>query len=499
MTEEENQALRVLMVEDEETDALFCRKFLERNGYSVSLHRVDAPDDLERALESSEWDIVLSDYRMPQFNALDALRIVRRFDKDIPFIVVTGALDEETAVECVMQGADNYVLKGNLARLGTAVRQALETYRERCERQRLEEELRQAQRMETVGQLASGVAHDFNNLLTVIMAHTELLEGCVDGSPEVDRSLNALREAASQASGVTRSLLAFGRKLQSRKEPVETRQALLKASMMFQRTLPSNIRLKMQVANDLPYVFADKVQLQQVLLNLILNARDAMPDGGAIEVRADSRPPALVRLQVADEGHGMTPEIQARIFEPFFTTKPDGQGTGMGLSVIRTIVEDHNGEITVESEAGRGTTFTVTLPVCQQVSINDQGDHRAPAPGRGKRVLLAEDNQQLRGIIAGALRALGYDILEAADGESLLDVFERQKDEIGLLILDKDLPKISGMDCLRRIRACGYDTQAVMITGQVLAEDALAEIPNAQLLPKPFRMTELTAKMEKRQ
>ena len=409
------------------------------------------------------------------------------------------------------------LLAGMIVAIGWVLRLLSERKRAEEERAVLQEQLHQAQKMEAIGQLAGGVAHDFNNLLTTIFGYTALARATLPEGHDAIRSLRGVEEAAELATGVTRSLLTFSCKTASRKDPVELRGLVGKAADLLRRVLPAGIELVTDTADGSPvWVHADSTQMQQVVMNLAINARDAMPEGGTLRISvsrapddgsesartAHSETPALAprcqgpvaRLAVTDTGTGMSPEVQERIFEPFFTTKPQNRGTGLGLSIIHGIVKDHDGHIEVQSEPGRGTTFTVVLPSFDGSAVPDAVDSSAAvASGHGETVLLAEDSLHVRSIMTSALESLRYEVVQASDGASLMEHFERHRPRIRLLVVDVDLPKRNGLDCLREIRAGGVRTPAIVITAGADAhlEEQLDE--DTLLLRKPFQISEFGA------
>ncbi len=368
------------------------------------------------------------------------------------------------------------------------------------EHRRTEEALRLAQKMEAIGELAGGVAHDFNNLLTVIAAQGELMEREVPPDSAVADSIKLIREAVGQATGVTRSLLTFSRKLRVERKPVGLCSVMERGLCMLRRSLPANIDLLAETSADPePWVDADATQLQQVLLNLAVNARDAMLEGGTLRVAVRPTDPssgsgARVRmccLIVSDTGTGMSPEVQAHLFEPFFTTKARRRGTGLGLAVVHGIVTDHGGHIDVETAPGSGSTFTVYLPTIAAPAPSAAPSSRAAPAGRGERILVIDDHQQIRELIASSLASSGYEVLQAADGDACLEAVQREGNTISLVVLDVDLPKRGGLDCLRAIRARGMDTPVIVITGSVEAELGDQADDRTVLLPKPFQISEL--------
>lgn len=370
----------------------------------------------------------------------------------------------------------------------------------------LQEQLNQAQKMEAVGQLAAGVAHDFNNLITLILAHTGQVRERIGQTPEVTAALEVVENAARQATEVTRSLMTFSSFVPASKEQLDLREVLRDSVRMLVRTLPASIELVADACEQPQRVLADPTQLHQVVLNLALNARDAMPQGGRLTLRVGSAstddlrtlPDGLnactdwVCLLVRDTGVGIPRDLVSRVFEPFFTTKPRGQGTGLGLPVVHGIIREHRGHIRVHSEPGAGTEFHVLLPTCAAAEPKTA----APVPVPPARVddaivLLAEDNTPLRRIITSVLQNQGFRVVQAVDGEAVLAALSRHGSDLRVLILDVDLPRLSGRACLHRIRAAGCHTPAILITASPDAQWNAHEDPDTQLLRKPFRMEEL--------
>jgi len=387
------------------------------------------------------------------------------------------------------------------------------TERRRMEegRQQLADQLYHSQKMEAVGQLAGGVAHDFNNLLTVILGNVDAIEPALTENAMARRALESISEAARQASGVTRSLLTFSSRIPVDKEPVDLQELVRNAAQLLRRMMPSAVSL----VTDPPgqpsvWVSADRTQLQQVIINLAINGRDAMLDGGTLRIGvadlsgeaakaalsdrgvAEPATDRVARLTVSDTGTGISPELKDRVFEPFFTTKPREQGTGLGLAIVHAIVKEHDGFIAVDSAPGKGTTVAITLPVTEARGA-EPTEERAPSEDRaqGELVLVAEDNANVRGLIATVLSGAGFQVLEAADGASLMERFAERLDGIRLLIVDVDLPKRSGLDCLREIRGQGATTPAIIVTGGVEVEAAGILDRQTVLLRKPFRMSKL--------
>ncbi len=374
------------------------------------------------------------------------------------------------------------------------------------ERKLLQDELHQAQKMEAVGQLAAGVAHDFNNLLTVILAGVDNLRKLVPGDTIAMQSLDAIEQASEQATGVTKSLLTFSHKLPTQKRPQHLCQAVERGTRLLQRLMPASIRVEIACHCDPPlWVDADGTQLQQVLINLAVNARDAMSDGGLLRVEirpataaecgrlgaaADLTHGAAV-IRVCDTGTGMPPAVSARIFEPFFTTKTRGQGTGLGLAIVHGIIQEHGGDVHVESDLGAGTTFTITLPC-----VAEPGVPHAPATvecvpaGHGELVVLGEDHQQTRELMTTRLQTLGYRVESVGDGASVMTCHRACGPQVRLYVLDVDMPGQTGLACLQQIRDEGDRTPVLIITGSSSpAVDTVAD-GCTTVLRKPFTMVE---------
>lgn len=383
---------------------------------------------------------------------------------------------------------------------------------------RLGEQLRESQKMEAVGQLAGGVAHDFNNLLAVISAHAELVQDRVGEVEGVAKSLGVVREAIDHASGVSRSLMAFSKNLPSDKRLTDLRQVIAQTQRLVDRTLPSTVELLVELPSEaMTPVMGDSVQLQQVLLNLAINARDALPAaGGTIRIAAEDferrttngeSAGRWVRLVVQDNGAGMTEAVRQRIFEPFFSTKGPDAGTGLGLSVVRGIVEDHGGSIAVYSRHQQGATFTLELPCAEEpvaVTASPPAISRVSAGQKDSAsnlpVLLGEDDPQIRAVIATALVGRGYRVIQAGDGTALRQAYDDHTQDgqhFAAMVTDVDMPGRTGLDVLRELRREGCATPAVVLTGSVeLTLDPRLD-GNTVLVNKPFGIADLCRVVQK--
>lgn len=627
----ERPEIRILLLEDVDEDAQLAELELRKAKLDFVLRRATNRVEYERALREFRPDLVISDHNLPQFSGDAALRLTRDQGFTMPFILVTGSLDEETAVEYMKAGATDYILKDRRARLAPAVLSALDRQRvgqqlheqERyfrslieqamdviavldaeaaikyaspsvaqvlgfapeelvgrsildlvhpedsegtlkafaegvargegngrllelrlrrkdgeyrtleatgrylvddptvngvvinardvTDRRLLERQLLQSQKMEAVGRLAGGVAHDFNNILTAILGYTGLL---LDGLPTLSPlrpDLDEIRNAANRATGLTRQLLAFSRKQVLEMRVLDLNELVSDMDRLLRRLLGEDIDVVTKLDRALGAVRADASQLEQVIVNLAVNARDAMPEGGKLTVETANaeldetyarehlpvRPGSYVMLAVSDNGVGMSPETMSHVFEPFFTTKDKGKGTGLGLATVYGIVKQSGGSIWCYSEPGQGTTFKVYLP---RVEATPEG---APAPAPlGPRhgtetVLLVEDEPELRTLTRRVLEKHGYTVLEAATADAALGIARIHPGPIHLLLTDVVLPGISGRRLaddllvrrteLRALFMSGYTEEAIVHRGVLAA--------NTAFIHKPFTGDGLAAKV----
>jgi signal transduction histidine kinase len=368
--------MRVLVVEDNADDAELMLRELRRGGFEVTSQRVDTRDAMAQALDMQAWDIVLADYTMPSFNARAALALVQEKGMDVPFIIISGSIGEEIAVDAMKAGAHDYLMKGNLARLVPVIEREIREAASRRERRSLEAQLQQAQKMELIGQLAGGIAHDFNNVLTVIQGNIELIEDAIAPSGPTKECLEDAAKATKNGAGLARQLLAFAREQVIEPEIVDLNELIQDTVKLLRRVIGENVKCVTLAQPDLRPVRVDPGQMTQVLVNLALNARDAMPSGGELTIetqnlqmneeqarqRIDVRPGEYVLLSVRDSGTGMNEKVLARIFEPYFTTKEPGKGTGFGLATCYGIIKQSGGSIWAESRPGQGTKFQILLP-----------------------------------------------------------------------------------------------------------------------------------------
>jgi two-component system, cell cycle sensor histidine kinase and response regulator CckA len=368
--------LRILHIEDDPTDAELIDAILRSDGLQIVTTRVDNESDLLQALQRQTFDVALADYNLPSIDGITALRIIQVHAPGLPFILVTGSLGEELAVEMLKQGATDFVLKGSLGRLSSAVKRAIDLKNAEEAKAALEKELRQIQKLEAIGQLAGGVAHDFNNILMVISSYCEVLQMKTDPKDSNYKIIHEIRIASERGAALTRQLLAFSRKQRLEPKVVNLNQVLGEMKGILRHLIRENMELNFDLHEDLRKVKVDPGEIERIIINLVANARDAMPEGGKISIQTQNveipenamtqqvepGPGMYAEIRVSDTGSGMDQKTLLHIFEPFFTTKEEGKGTGLGLSTAYGIIKQSGGHIDVFTEVEKGTTFVVLFP-----------------------------------------------------------------------------------------------------------------------------------------
>jgi two-component system, cell cycle sensor histidine kinase and response regulator CckA len=633
--DEREATLRVLVVEDSIPDAELQIATLKRAGYIVKYAVAVSEDALRRQLSQSDFDIVLADFNLQNWTGLDALGVLKQSGKEIPVVMVTGSLGDEAAVDCIKEGATDYVLKDRLGRLPLAVRRALaeravirertqaqvalqqseERYRDllenandlihsylpdgrilyanrawkttlgytddevaklrvndvihpdsqaawaeqmdqlfrgehsdkaeiilitrdgrkilgeasrscklvdgkpafirsiirdMTERRQLEEQIRQTAKMEAIGQLAGGVAHDFNNLLTVILGYGQILHETV--GPHEREYVAEILKSSDRAASLTRQLLAFSRRQIMTPQAIDLNVIVSNMEKMLKRLIGENYELSTSQKASLGKVKADPGQIEQVILNLIVNARDSMPNGGKITLEtadvdldeAYSRthvtviPGPYVMLAVSDTGVGMDAATQARIFEPFFTTKELGKGTGLGLSTVYGIVKQSSGNIWVYSEVGRGSTFKVYFPRIEAPVEMVGKPVVNPTTVKGtETVLVVEDEEPVRSLVRVALQSGGYRVMEAGDAQQACNLLEQFRGPIHLVLTDVVMPHMSGKELAARTATLHPESQILYMSGYTDNAIVLHGVleATASFLQKPFAPKTLLKKV----
>lgn len=619
-------SIRILQLEDNPLDAELCVRKLKSAGLKFTARLVATAEEFKLEIGTNTYDIVLGDYRLPNWTGMDAVRWLRQSGYSIPFILISGSLGDERATECIREGAADYLLKGRLERLPLAVTRALEEKRVRESRDRLEQQyasviqgapygiyratqdgqivmanpamvamlgyeseaellqlnmssdvyadarveqqilsstnqanalqqtevnwrrkdgraitvrlagrrlvegtggqvtyevfaqdvteqrimerqFQQAQKMESIGRLAGGVAHDFNNLLTVIRGGAYLLERNLSNPEKVADYLKQINGATTIAASVVEQLMAFSRRENPERGALDLNEVLANLRKMLPRLLGEDIEVVFQPGAKLKRISADRAQMEQIILNLAVNARDAMPDGGKLvietanvhldEVRARNgpTPPAgnYVALTVRDTGIGMDATIQEHIFEPFFTTKERGKGTGLGMATVYGIVKESEGFISLESAPGKGSSFTMHFP-CLQVSEEVASPVLVAATpvGGSETILLVEDEEALREITCEYLQSMGYQVLAADNGVNALEVCRTHDGPIHILLTDIVMPGIRGTELVKAAAAVRPELRVIYVSGYAdrgIEAGPLGE--NAIFLQKPYSLADL--------
>jgi two-component system cell cycle sensor histidine kinase/response regulator CckA len=622
---------RTLIVENSQSDIELILIELRESGFVVEPTLVETREEFRAALAGNDFDAVLADYRLPNWSGLDALEELRRTGKDIPFLLVSGMVGEEAAVESIKQGASDYILKDHLSRLPIALMRAMAeknlrdenahshealrvsearnrdlvehavygiarisadgefldanptllrilgcshairlktinfgrdlfrfpeqhsrlmamcrehgqvhgaeaewrradggiamvrlharrlsiadnfdefevTVEDVTDLRAMERQLRQAQKFEAVGQLAGGVAHDFNNVVGAILGWAELgFDQCRDNPAIADR-FSRIREQADRAAALTRELLTFARQQVLRPRAVDLNTVANGLHSLLDKVIGKHIEVKF-LTTPLDSVKADPTQIEQVLMNLCLNARDAMPEGGRLVMETEMvelddaycrfypyvRPGRYAVMSIADTGKGMDVETRERIFEPFFTTKERGKGTGMGLATVYGIVKQHGGFIHVYSEPAHGSLFRVYLPVMEGGAAEGVVA-KAPTPSmaemRGtETVLLAEDHDSVREMSRQTLVGLGYRVLSARDGEEALRLCDNEQPD--LAILDVIMPKLGGPATATKLTARFAELRVLFTSGYSAESEEIPEGARRRYLQKPYSPTTL--------
>lgn len=495
-------SLRVLVVEDNDDDYQVLRRALAE-AYALTIERVETAKAMTKALDERPWDIVISDWCLPRFSGARAIQLLKDKGVDLPLIVVSGTAGEETAIEALRSGANDFMAKGNLTRLVPAISRELRDYAVRTEAAKLHEQLVVSERMASVGILAAGVAHEINNPLSSVLANLQLAYEAFERLPttdvadhelaEIREELVDARESAQRIREIVRDLKIFSRSGDDEEHgPVDV-QRVLDSSL---RMAWTEIRHRAQLVKEyapVPLVHANEGRLGQVFLNLVVNAAQAIPEGRAnanrITVRTRASPQGAVVVEIADTGSGIPPEVLKRLFTPFVTTKPVGVGTGLGLSICHRIVTGLGGDISVDTRLGKGTTFCVQLPPAQTI-VAPVATSQAPishAARRG-RVLAVDDEPLIANAIRRSLEN-DHDVVVVYHASEAIDMV-RGGARFDVIICDLMMPELTGMDLHEQLSEIAPDEAAkvIFLTGGAFTSRARAFIdatPNLHI-EKPF-------------
>jgi two-component system, cell cycle sensor histidine kinase and response regulator CckA len=509
--------LRVLHLESNRHESDRVETMLTGGDIPCVIHRVESRAAYISALTDGRVDLILAEYNLPRCDGRTALELARRLAPGVPVIFVSATVLEEQRIELLSGGATDCIPKEELDRLVPSVRRVRREQQERAARLQAEAALsesraqfRQVQKLEAVGRLAGGLAHDFNNLLTVIMGQSQVLLSEMDREDPLRGRVEEMHKAGDRARILIRQLLAFSRKQPSEAKVLNLNRILVDFEPMLRRLIGEDIQLILRPSMDDLRVKADPALLEQVVMNLAVNARDAMPTGGKLTIEtavtdldhpplyhiSPLAPGAYVRLSVADSGCGMTPEVQAHMFEPFFTTKEEGKGTGVGLATVFGIVTQGGGGLDVTSKTGEGTRFDVYLPRVEaeiETSVSEQAI--MPSPRGHETILLVEDDENVRVLMADELRKYGYRIVEARNGVEACLVATPYIKKLRLLLTDIVMPGMSGVELARNLRVIKPGLKVLFISGYTDDIGVGAGDPATLYLQKPFTPEVLAEKV----
>jgi signal transduction histidine kinase len=518
--DEGSKKLKVFLLEDNPDDAELELYHLKKAGYIVEYAAARNRKEFLEKLPGFDADIILADYSLPDITGIEAIDICREMKKNVPVILITGDGNEMIAVDSLRLGAIDYILKKNITGLSARVSRALEIWNDRkakeraeAEERRLQQSLFETQKMEAIGRLVNGIAHDFNNLLTGIMGFSEL---CIDDIPEGSKILDKLQSitALSQrGADLVRQLFIFSKQMPLELKIVDFNFFIIETMKFLKRLVEETVEINFDSQGENFKVKCDTAQFTQVLMNIILNSRDAMNGKGMITIKTGKSllPSDLLTVQpknnnsefvclsLSDTGVGIDKEDIQKIFEPFFTTKELGRGTGLGLSVVYSIVKAHDGFIKVFSEKGAGTTFKVYLPLVQSGRQGGETKFvKTPLEKDTKKlfgketVLIAEDEIVLRDLIATVLNASGYKVLVASDGKEALDIFKAEQEKINLVISDMLMPNLDGLDLFKKLKLINPEVRFILMTGYSLTgqDEKMLRKMNA-IIKKPFTPSEI--------
>ena len=504
------QPLRFIHLESNPADAELVATTLRDAGIQCQLKQAQTREEFLAALRQEGFSLILADSTVPGFDGAAALSLARTLHPDVPFLFVSGTQGEEFAIDMMQHGATDYISKQRLGRLVPSIKRTLRELEERLERRRAEDALRvsekqfrQAQKMEAVGRLAGGLAHDFNNLLTVIMGHSQVLMGELPSGNPIRAKIEEMQKAGERAASLIRQLMAF-----SRKQPLEPKILPLNSVVgnvesMLRRLIGEDIQLVIRPDPFNGHVKADPGQLEQVLMNLVVNARDAMPNGGLLAIETSqtelARTPMhhlhplplgqYVKLTVTDTGCGMNADVLAHLFEPFFTTKEEHKGTGLGLSTVFGIVTTCGGGIDVWSQVGHGTTFDLYFPrVNPQATTADATAPQGRLRQGSETILLVEDDSGVRNLVRHELVKTGYQVIEAKNGVEACLTATQQSYHVDLLLTDVVMPGMNGRELAQHLSVIKPNLRVLFMSGYLddISVNSGMDPHRTTFLQKPF-------------
>jgi two-component system, cell cycle sensor histidine kinase and response regulator CckA len=513
----ELRMVRILAVDDDPQAFALIEMALSEAHFESALEVMPTAAQGLRRIAADEHDVYLVDQQLPDGTGVDLIRAAKESGASKPFILITGHGSGDIDEAALREGAADYVEKHLLeTQLQRSIRYALRGWQATRALHDRDEQLRHAQKMEAIGRLAGGVAHDFNNLLTAIIGYTDLVAERLGAEDPIGQDVLEIRKAADSATALTRQLMAFSRKQFLAPEVLDLNEIVSGMLPMLPRVIGEHIETSTNLGRDLGHVRVDPSQMEQVLVNLVLNARDAMPGGGRLNIEtftadldddriAEERLPLAPGrysvLEVRDNGMGMDADTLTRAFEPFFTTKPKGRGAGLGLSTVYGIVDQSGGAITLESALNRGTAVRIYLPVADRdtaaLANVRQAVGEAEARTGTETLLLVEDNDAVRDLAVQALRSRGYTVHEARNAEEAIEWSLTSQVKPSLLVTDVIMPGLSGPNLAARLLRDSPDLRVLYMSGYTDHETAVhgAFWGGVPLLEKPFTPAQLAERV----
>jgi len=499
----------IFLVEDEAIVALDLKNNLERLGYSV-IGNVPSGEEALELLKSIRPDLIIMDIKLQgTLDGIDTAAILNK-QYQIPFIILSAYSDEGIIERAKHVEPYGYIIKPfGSNNLRASIEMAMYRAQMKSEVEKLEMQLRQSEKMKAVGDLAGGIAHDFNNILTVILGYASLIDEKLSHNENIESDIDGIRHAALRANSLTKHLLAFSRKQVLNPEYVEINIIIENISRMVSRLIPENIVFSIISDSESQVVFIDQAQIEQVILNLVLNAKDALPQGGTLVLKSKivklekkifvttgTVPKGVyVSISVKDNGTGISSDDINHIFDPFFTTKPLHKGTGLGLASVYGIIEQSGGYIDVESVKGKGALFTIYLETStEKVSVENNSDKETNNKLMGsEKILVVEDDSEIRKLIVKMLSTNGYNVFESSNpGEAIL-LSENKEINFDLLLTDLFMPLMNGKQLSERLYSMGKHFKTLFISGYEsgMVQNMGVDIISKQFLSKPFQLVDL--------
>jgi len=514
------KTINILMVEDSSRDAELIEYEINKSEINYNSCRVETKEELIRNLEQSLPDVILCDFHLPAFNAIQLLEITRKSYPNIPVIVVSGAIGEEKAVELLKKGASDYILKQNLTRLNPTIQRVLRETEERNkfiqkdkEIFKIRQHIEQIEKLEFIGQLAGGIAHDFSNYLQAILGHSHL--GSIESlsKEQMILDMKEITQIATKAGSLTKQLLVFSRKNKTELCNLNLNNSVKSISKILFHLIKENIEIDLNLEDHLDDIYADSVQVEQIIINLCVNAQDAMPKGGRINISTkklninkkftDKYPWAkigsYIRLKISDNGIGIETNIINRIFEPFFTTKKKHKGTGMGLSTVYGIVKKHKGFMEVQSKVGSGSEFEIYLPVLTgHIVSKDENGEKSAVNSKGNTILIVEDNESILETYSKKLKREGYEVVTAANGLEALSLLNSGENNIDLVFIDVIMPKMCAIEVYEKLQSTESRPPFLFTSGFDEDNSEIKQILDMGLpfIQKPYLSNELLRAIE---